>query len=158
MNNGEEDWGEHAKRIRDSISGATHLYGEIKDVRDELNILKSIANYQSIVQNKLFGKRSITLDLAASYMVSDLEEMDKLAGRIETAVRHPTIVVSSVLISNILQVNTMISLQENEVANSQAMLANSQAKLANKQAKETKKQGSVVLVFTGVTILFVSLV
>lgn len=158
MKNEEEDWGKHAEHIKVSIAGATRLYSEIKDVRDELNILKSIANYQRIVQNQLFDKRWVTLDLAASYMVSDLEELDKLAGRIETAVRQLSPYCDSVLlITSIFQVNTMISLQENEVANSQAKLANEQAKVSMQQAVETKKQGSVVLVFTVATILFVSL-
>ena len=69
-----------------NIRAADKLFSEIKDIRDELNILKSIANYQDIVQRKLLGKTSTDSDLAAKYIVNDIIEMDKLAKRIQLAV------------------------------------------------------------------------
>lgn len=73
-------------KIKDAIKTAERLFGEIKDIRDELNILKSIANHQNSVQNKLMGKGSAELDLTASYITNDITEMDNLANRIQSAV------------------------------------------------------------------------
>ncbi|SCO82806.1 uncharacterized protein FRV6_07019 [Fusarium oxysporum] len=59
----------------------------IKDVRDELNILKSVANHQNTVQKGLATKFSDTRQdtLAAKYVLRDIEEMEKVAERIESA-------------------------------------------------------------------------
>ena len=62
------------------------LYSEIKDFRDEVNILSSAAHYQLAVQKRLTGNKVKTADLSASYVLEDLEKMDRVANRIELAV------------------------------------------------------------------------
>lgn len=64
------------------------VFDEIKDIRDELNILKSIAGYQKIVQAKVFEETSLASDLSATYILNDLDEMDKLAERIQSSVSY----------------------------------------------------------------------
>ncbi|VUC29858.1 unnamed protein product [Clonostachys rosea] len=72
--------------LRDEILRAHLLFIDVKDIRDELNILKSIAQYQEIVQEKLLGKQHCAeLNLPASYVVNDVAEMDKLVERIQSA-------------------------------------------------------------------------
>ncbi|KAF5012599.1 hypothetical protein FDECE_1366 [Fusarium decemcellulare] len=71
--------------IKNAIKKAEKLYCDIKDVRDELNILKSVAQYQGIVQRGLAGKREKEVDLSANYVVNDLKEMDIVADRIQSA-------------------------------------------------------------------------
>ncbi|CAH0044338.1 unnamed protein product [Clonostachys solani] len=73
-------------KLRDEIFKAHKLFIDVKDIRDELNILKSIAKYQEIVQEKMLGKKHCAeLNLPASYVVNDIAEMDKLVERIQSA-------------------------------------------------------------------------
>ncbi|KAK7706280.1 hypothetical protein SLS64_007619 [Diaporthe eres] len=89
--------------IRSAIKNAKKLYCDIKDVRDELNILKSVAQYQRDVQRVVAreGARDANLsaasikemkesDLPADYIVNDIEEMDIVADRIQSAVSFPS--------------------------------------------------------------------
>jgi hypothetical protein len=78
----------HSDFARISIKKAMEVFTEIKDIRDELNILKSFAQYQSIIQNKCSGGESASQDLTADYIVNDLKEMDALAARIQSAVSY----------------------------------------------------------------------
>jgi hypothetical protein len=77
----------HSK-IKKAINEEVKVYEEIKDIRDELNILKTVAHYQSIVQNELYGRGSAGQSLSASYIVNDLKGMDELAERIQAAVSY----------------------------------------------------------------------
>ena len=71
--------------MRESIEKAKKLFCDIKDVRDELNILKSAARFQRVVQRNLArGKRN--LDISAEYVENDIREMDEVASRIQSAV------------------------------------------------------------------------
>lgn len=70
--------------IRDTIIEAEKMYCDIKDIRDELNILKSAAQHQKTVEEGLTGG-SLDVDLAAAYVVKDLKEMDDSAERIQSA-------------------------------------------------------------------------
>ncbi|KAF4462854.1 ankyrin unc44 [Fusarium albosuccineum] len=95
--------------IRKAIKKAEKLYCDIKDVRDELNILKSAAQYQRAVQRGLAGDKVKDADLSATYVVNDIAEMDIVAHRIQSA--------------------------QSEIANFQAALAAKQASLATDQGK-----------------------
>ncbi|KAK1542136.1 hypothetical protein CPAR01_05523 [Colletotrichum paranaense] len=97
--------------MEDAFEQAEKLYGDIKDVRDELNILKSVAQHQRTVQRGLYKKMKKIVDLPAAYVVNDIAHMEAVAERIESAV------------------NTTISLQQNEIANYQAKLAGDQGKI-----------------------------
>lgn len=83
--------------IQSITKKAAQLLYEIKDVRDELNILKTIAEYQQKVQSHLDsrGPNAVSAewdeDLTAEYVKSDIKEMERLAewteedvGRIST--------------------------------------------------------------------------
>lgn len=77
--------------IRGYDTLAEDLSDQIKDFRDELNILKSVANYQEIVQQRLerntTGGGDIARDdLTATYILNDIKQMDNTAQRIEAAV------------------------------------------------------------------------
>ncbi|KAG7059116.1 ankyrin unc44 [Colletotrichum scovillei] len=111
-----------------AILEAYSLYSKIKDVRDELNILKSVAYYQKLVQLQLHltergGERS------AAHVLQNIRELNFVADRIQSAV------------------NMTLSLQQSEMANENTIIVNSQAKLAGRQA-------SVLFVFTFATIVF----
>lgn len=69
-----------------TIKQAEELYGDIKDVRDELNILKSVAQYQETVQMRLRNCQKKTTDLSAAYIVNNVKELDVVADRIQSAV------------------------------------------------------------------------
>ncbi|KAJ0357967.1 hypothetical protein COL154_009619 [Colletotrichum chrysophilum] len=128
---------------------AARLLFEIKDVRDELNILRTIVEYQQKVQLGLNGivpeyQQMMQLGLngivpgiafansvdwdedeTAKYVANDIEELDRLAKKTEEAL------------------NTTITIYESEIG--------------NLQAKEAAEQGKRVMVFTLVTVFFVSL-
>ncbi|RMJ13281.1 hypothetical protein BHE90_006667 [Fusarium euwallaceae] len=114
------------------------MYCEIKDIRDELNILKSAAQHQRTVEEGLTGG-SLDVDLAAAYIVKDLREMDNSAERIQSAI------------------NTTLSLLQSESANLQATLSLEQSELSNRLADLARRQGKTLMVFTIVTILFLPL-
>ncbi|KAK1703613.1 hypothetical protein BDP67DRAFT_535203 [Colletotrichum lupini] len=122
-----------------AINKAEKLYSDIKDVRDELNILKSVAQYQQSVQRKLTPSQVKNADLTAAQVVSNIIELDVVADRIQLAV------------------NATISLQQNEIANNQAKLAWDQARLAVRQGELAGKQSKVLVVFTFATLLFLPL-
>ncbi|KAH6880036.1 hypothetical protein B0T10DRAFT_519632 [Thelonectria olida] len=136
QSNNEEKGPRIDEKIREAIIKAQKLSSHIKDIRDELNILKATAKYQKPIQDALSGDRAMQAGLTASYIVNDIEEMDNVADRLQSAV------------------NTTLSLQQSEIANYQATIANSQAELSVQQGLEGMKQGRTLMVFTVITILF----
>ncbi|KAG5811660.1 hypothetical protein H9Q74_004545 [Fusarium xylarioides] len=118
----------HGNDISAAIKKAKDLYCDIKDIRDELNILKSVAQYQQIVQRGLASKEVDESRFSSTYVVKDLRELDSIAERIQLAI------------------NTTLSLQQSEVANRQAT-----------EATEATRQGKTVMTFTFATVLFLPL-
>lgn len=57
------------------------MYIDIKDVRDELHILKLVAQYQEIVQMGLKNKKEKTANLSAAYVLNNIAELDIVADR-----------------------------------------------------------------------------
>ncbi|TVY68341.1 Ankyrin-3 [Fusarium oxysporum f. sp. cubense] len=100
----------HGQDISSAIQKAKDLYCDIKDARDELNILKSVAQYQQIVQRGLAEKGVDESRFSSTYVVKDVKELDSIAERIQSAI------------------NTTLSLQQSEVANRQATEATRQGK------------------------------
>ncbi|KAH0426237.1 hypothetical protein CcaCcLH18_10466 [Colletotrichum camelliae] len=127
--------------VQEATRKAATLLFEIKDIRDELNILKTIAEYQRKVQSSIDGDVSssgsapnaasmaVDEDLSGRYVKNDVEELDRLARKTEDAL------------------HTTITLYESEIGNLQAGIA-------NQQAKEAADQGKRVMVFTVVTVWF----
>ncbi|EXF83077.1 hypothetical protein CFIO01_06249 [Colletotrichum fioriniae PJ7] len=69
-----------------AIRKAEDLSSRIKDIRDELNILKAVAQYQRDVQREMQKLRgSQEAGLSASHVVNDIKEMDKVTDRIQTS-------------------------------------------------------------------------
>lgn len=80
----------HGKRRE--ILEAANLFREIKDIRDEVKMLKTVVEYQTQVQldfNRANDKGSSGGSGMASSegIINRLKEMDKAAARIEMAVR-----------------------------------------------------------------------
>jgi hypothetical protein len=71
---------------RGSIMLAEKLFADIKDVRDELNILKSSARFQKKVQRDLARDYVYDTNHSADYVENDITEMDSVADRIQSAV------------------------------------------------------------------------
>jgi hypothetical protein len=83
--------------IRKATEEAKRMSCEIKDIRDELNILKSVAQFQRDVEQKLStndssktGSRNSSL--RANYVVEDVSQMDRVSLRIQSSVspRQPS--------------------------------------------------------------------
>ncbi|SPJ74158.1 uncharacterized protein FTOL_03888 [Fusarium torulosum] len=127
------------EKMRKSIKLAEDLFADIKDVRDELNILKSVARFQKKVQLDLAGKSVKDTNLSADYVENDIKEMDNVADRIQSAL------------------NATLSLQQSEIANEQADAANRLAEDAYKQTQYARQQNTVLMTFTTATIVFLPL-
>lgn len=69
---------------------ATDLSRRVRDARDELNILRTITKYQGDVQAELYGKNAPQADKSAAYISKDIDEMDKVANDLQSAVRIST--------------------------------------------------------------------
>ncbi|KAF5974783.1 ankyrin unc44 [Fusarium coicis] len=131
---------DQVRTTRKHIEEAQNLYLLIKDVRDELNILKSVSRFQKIVQRSLtsnLGRELQDEELSADYVENDISEMDTIADRIQSA--------------------------QNELANRQAEFSNristashEQTTLATEQTTLATEQSKVLMVFTFATLLFVS--
>lgn len=67
---------------------AEELFSEIKDVRDELGIIKAIINYQDIIQQGLFGGDLTNSGLTASYILNDITDMESRASRVQSAASY----------------------------------------------------------------------
>ncbi|KAL3595568.1 hypothetical protein FPOAC2_09911 [Fusarium poae] len=121
---------------RGTTDAAEYLF-KIKDIRDELNILKTIAKSQHKVQSGLTrGKTGQTChnchigsnsgpDINAQYVLSDILELDQAASQAQEALQ------------------TTLSLQDSQIA--------------NLQAEESAQQGRILFVFTLFTVVFVPL-
>lgn len=74
-----EDW--------DSIKKAAELLKEVKDIRDELNILKTLLTQQKTVWYKLIGHAPGTEDSKGpADILEEIKEMDKTSEGIHAAV------------------------------------------------------------------------
>jgi len=86
----------------ESISKATKLLVEVKDIRDELNILSYLLNQQKVVWRQLLGlglnddgtvnmngisPKEIERWKGPGLAMKEVEEMDKIAQRIQDSVR-----------------------------------------------------------------------
>ncbi|KAI8199780.1 Ankyrin repeat and protein kinase domain-containing protein 1 [Colletotrichum sp. SAR 10_76] len=120
----------HSLTITDVLGAtrrASKLLFQIKDVRDELHILKTIADYQEKVQTSMDKAIHSASNAAfdenmAKYVRNDVDELDRLACNIQEALQ------------------TTLTLYETEIA--------------NRQAKEAVDQGKRVIIFTVVTVWF----
>ncbi|KAI1087797.1 ankyrin repeat-containing domain protein [Rostrohypoxylon terebratum] len=138
-----------AENVSKAICKAASLSCDIKDILDELNILKTIATHQHTVQAQLnnvltnsgISKATTAPDLeySAARIINGIEAMDRAADRIHSAV------------------DTILALEQNETGNVQAKTANTLATEANKQTNESMAQGRTLMTFTIITTIFLPL-
>lgn len=78
------------ERTFKSIGKAATQLIQIKDIRDELNMLKAIVNQQKKVWDELLSKapKNAFSRNAAEYTIANIEEMDYVASRIQDAVSN----------------------------------------------------------------------
>ncbi|KAK7427617.1 hypothetical protein QQZ08_005892 [Neonectria magnoliae] len=77
------------EELRKATKTTARYLLNVKDIRDELNILKTIAEFQKKVQRKMDAAKTNTTaeeDLAAKYICNDIEELDKMAEKTQSAV------------------------------------------------------------------------
>lgn len=74
--------------MTESIIEATSLLSSVKDIRDELNILRTIADFQLTVQSGLAADNSTNDNLISQYVLNDIKELDNVTKRIQEGVRH----------------------------------------------------------------------
>ncbi|KAF3024990.1 hypothetical protein E8E14_013975 [Neopestalotiopsis sp. 37M] len=121
---------------------AEELSKTVKDILDELNILEGVANYQQDVQRSMKVMKAMKkqeIQSSVRGMKKDkVPETDLSATYIISDISRLESVAKRVHDA----VNTTLSLQQSEVANLQARLS--------------MQQGRVLMVFTVVTIVFVS--
>ncbi|KAL2691339.1 hypothetical protein Neosp_001723 [[Neocosmospora] mangrovei] len=98
------------KDLQKELGKVAKQLGDIKDIRDELNILKSIAAFQHKVQSTMAGNGAKE-ELSSFYLMRDIEELDKFADQTQEAVK------------------TTLTLQESGVANWQASESFNQGKI-----------------------------
>lgn len=84
--------------LQDATQQAAKLLFEIKDVRDELNIIKTVAQFQRKVQSAMKrhdnydtctaqqNPKGAVEDLTADYVCNDIIELDKVAEQIQESV------------------------------------------------------------------------
>ncbi|KAJ9626131.1 hypothetical protein H2204_010082 [Knufia peltigerae] len=123
-----------------SVLKAAVQLQHIKDIRDELNMLKSVVTQQKKAWDDLLGEESDNVDARTSantrspadYTIANIEEMDKAASRIQVSILD------------------VMGLEQNEASINEAVSS-------RKQALETIEQGRTLMVFTVITIIFLPL-
>ncbi|KAI1419254.1 hypothetical protein F5Y12DRAFT_278246 [Xylaria sp. FL1777] len=116
-----------------SISSAADLLDEVKDILDELMILKTLVSQQGSVWQDLVGndpKRDNARGPA--YTLRTIEEMIKMADRVQVSVKD------------------ILDLEQNAINIDQAIES-------TRQGTESARQGTILMSFTIVTVLFTPL-
>ncbi|RSL54692.1 hypothetical protein CEP54_009739 [Fusarium duplospermum] len=111
------------KDIQTALSTVAKQLYYVRDVRDELNILMSIARFQCKVQSNMAGS-SPKEDLSSDYVLENIKTL----------------------------VQAAFTLQESDISGFQSQLANWQTSESVRQGEESVKQGKIVLIFTIVTV------
>ncbi|KAI0459738.1 hypothetical protein F5B21DRAFT_254741 [Xylaria acuta] len=113
-----------------SIRRASELLKQIKDIRDEINMLKSVLTQQKSVWNELHDRQAGEHNLRGpAYAINNIDEMDAQAARVQDAVL------------------SVLGLEQNEASIQEAMTS-------REQAQESIRQGRTLMAFTVVTIFF----
>lgn len=68
------------------LTNASELACSVKDIRDELNILRSIVNFQLTVQEDMAGNPESSTGITAHYFWKDIEELENVARRVQESV------------------------------------------------------------------------
>ncbi|KAJ5541151.1 hypothetical protein N7494_006227 [Penicillium frequentans] len=121
-----------------AIYNAALLLEEVKDIRDELNVIKTVLTQQKVVWEGLLGQEGQVSQAMKSRMgternladiLEEIIEMDKIAETIQTSVKET------------------LDLEQNGINITEAVLSRD-------LAKQSARQGTTLMVFTVVTIFF----
>lgn len=127
---------EHPDQSYGNISKEADLLRLVKDICDELHILKNLAEDQEDVWKQFLGREKNASRVFNYYTPTevrfDIEEMIQEAESVQDAF------------------HTLLDLRQKQ-ANIE------EARYARRQSEETRKQSQTIMVFTVITILFVSL-
>ncbi|KAL9109115.1 MAG: hypothetical protein Q9227_006206 [Pyrenula ochraceoflavens] len=122
-----------------AISNAADLLEEVKDIRDELNILKTLLAQQNAVWEGLFSPSPDTREEKNLVdAINAINEMLEMSATIQQSV------------------NDILGLEQNGINVTESVLSRELAERSREQAEESFKQGKTLMVFTIVTIIFVS--
>ncbi|RSL74439.1 hypothetical protein CEP53_000312 [Fusarium sp. AF-6] len=108
----DEDISEMMKMVQALLKAVEYQLRHIRDIRDELNIIMSIAKSQSKVQSAMAGS-GVSEDLLSHHVLGEVEQL----------------------------VKTTLTLQESDIASLQTHIANWQANQSIEQGMESVKQG-----------------
>ncbi|CZS75245.1 unnamed protein product [Fusarium graminearum] len=97
-------------KLESILTQASQLACDIKDLRDELNMLRSIVNSQLTVQKEMPGNTKGSSSITGQYFSKDLEELENVAKTTQESV------------------DTILTLAETEIANDQARQATRQGR------------------------------
>ena len=142
-----------------SIYNAALLLEEVKDIRDELNMIKTVLTQQKVVWEGLLGQGGKMSQAMKSRMgternladiLEEIIEMDKIAGTIQTSVRGTEIIPLEFKSLTSKKVKETLDLEQNGINITEAVLSRD-------LAKQSARQGTTIMAFTVVTIFFVSM-
>lgn len=81
--------------LKKTLESVAKQLCNIKDIRDELNILKTVATWQNKVQSTMAKKKigeedskATKTELLAEYILTDIEELGEIAMQVQEAVGH----------------------------------------------------------------------
>ncbi|CAG8919162.1 unnamed protein product [Penicillium salamii] len=122
------------------ISEEARLLDEIKDIHDELNMLRTLAESQQLVWQQAFQTKE--LDSFTHFQFHDTCTPNMILRDIQDMITEAEMVQESI--------NTLLDLRQKQASIKEA-------EFGRRQANDTAKQANIVLVFTLVTILFLPL-
>ncbi|CAG8235818.1 unnamed protein product [Penicillium salamii] len=122
------------------ISEEARLLDEIKDIHDELNMLRTLAESQQLVWQQAFQSKD--LDSFTHFQFHDTCTPNMILRDIQDMITEAEMVQESI--------NTLLDLRQKQASIKEA-------EFGRRQANDTAKQANIVLVFTLVTILFLPL-
>ncbi|KAI8674225.1 hypothetical protein NCS55_00745400 [Fusarium keratoplasticum] len=109
------------------------LSAKIRNIRDELQMLRAIGKHQMRVWKKLKNGSSVDNRRWESHVMSDIDDMIESADRIKS------------------NVEMTLSLAQRQIANNQAKESLKHGEIANEQARQSFQQGRMVTIFTAIT-------
>jgi hypothetical protein len=129
----------------------------IKDVRDELNMIRVVLEDQDKATSdarRLFGERRGWLVENLIRQKREINQLDERAEKVYIAVSSPKIMPSTAHLFS-PQLKDLLDLKQKQANVVEARSQRHQAQESAKLAKETTKQGRAILLFTMITIIFV---
>ena len=149
----EDNKPEHQSQVNDNDQEPDHSYGNIsmeaellrliKDIWDELQILRNLAEDQEDVWMQFLDREKNASRVFNYYTPTevkcDIEEMIQEAKAVQDAF------------------HTLLDLRQKQANIEEARYTRKQSEEARRQSEETRKQSQTIMVFTVITILFVSI-